>query len=105
MISPLAALLRLHEIHLAKNGTPDAPRNAEVSRLLQALTPALHQRYVNTLRRHGVNAVAPLEHGICMGCFMRQPSQPQQIDEGLFLCQHCGRILYDRDEAYEASVG
>lgn len=104
MISPLAALLRLHEINVS-SPRPDGPRSAEVQRLLLALTPELHQKYLNNYLRHGSMAVVPVERGACTGCYTRQPRQPYYVDDGVLECQHCGRLLYDRDEAYELSVG
>jgi predicted nucleic acid-binding Zn-ribbon protein len=106
MIPPLAALLRLHETNSALgNVDPHAARSRELVRLLQALTPEMHRRYVNAHRRHGHSAVAAIEHGACGGCHMRLPASPPEVDESIYACDHCGRLLYDRDEAFEYAVG
>jgi predicted nucleic acid-binding Zn-ribbon protein len=106
MIHPLAALLRLHELTVEGNlDDGSGVRSAEVNRLLQALTPAVHQRYVTMLRRHGSDAVAVVHRGACSGCHVRLPARPRVLDDGIYACEHCGRILYMRDEAYELYVG
>ena len=106
MIPPLVALLRLHEINASTPAvSPHAPRSRELVRFLQALTPEMHKRYVNSYTRHGHNAVAAIEHGACGGCHMRLPASPAEMEEYIYSCDHCGRLLYDRDEAFEYSVG
>ncbi len=107
MIAPLAALLRLHEINVeaSKRGGRTAVERSEVHRLLQALTPHLLQRYEELFRRHGEDAIAPLRRGACMGCYTRQPARLPQVDQDVYACEHCGRLIYEPEVAYELYVG
>lgn len=103
MIAPLAALLRLHELHI--EGADINGRGAEINRLRQSMSDRLNERYEQLLSRHGHTAVAELERGICRGCFMRQPGQTVELEEDVYQCENCGRLLYDPDVAFELSVG
>jgi predicted nucleic acid-binding Zn-ribbon protein len=103
MIAPLAALLRYHE--LKTQGTAAALTRREEARLLQSLTLDIQRRYSNLSKRFEASAVVPLERGICTGCYMRQPADLKEIGEDIHECQHCGRLLYDPDVAFELSVG
>ncbi len=103
MIAPLAALLRLHEY--CTEGKKAPKRGAEVNRLRQSLSEELSERYDGLVEQHGAGAIAELDRGICTGCFMRQPDQTIQVEEDIYACQNCGRLLYDPDVAYDYSVG
>ncbi len=106
MIRPLAALLRLHEINQMSKGKPISDtQQREVSRLLQSITPEAHRAYLQNLKKYGDNAVAPISHGACTGCYVKQPSVMSEIEDSIYRCQSCGRLIYDQDEAYELSVG
>lgn len=100
MISPLAALVRLHEL------TIDPPADQEVrirleGRLRQAMSARLQAAYENALRRYGASALAELDRGICRGCYVRQPAGLVAISGHVHQCQNCGRLIYDPDEAWE----
>jgi predicted nucleic acid-binding Zn-ribbon protein len=106
MISPLAALLRIHEIRVSDaNSSDDHHDHSEIPRLLQAINPALNMRYSKSYHRHGLSAVVAMERGICTGCHMRQPACTPVIETDIYECQNCNRLLYDPDVAYEYSVG
>lgn len=106
MIHPLAALLQYHEIYSGPvQGPGDATRRPDTHRILQAVSPALHQRYLKIHRRYGANAIVPRNRGICSGCHVHQPAASQEVERGVFQCQNCHRLLYDPDEAFELSVG
>jgi predicted nucleic acid-binding Zn-ribbon protein len=103
MISPLAALLRLHEIETEENQTASNEDNPE--RLIQAIEPRAMMKYRKMRNRYGTRAVVPVERGVCTGCHMRQPNMVQELDEEISECQNCGRLLYEPDAAYEHYVG
>jgi predicted nucleic acid-binding Zn-ribbon protein len=106
MIAPLAALLRLHEINeTVRTQGEKAVNRSEVNRLLQSLTPQLHRHYLTACRRFGETPIAVIERGACTGCHTRQPAQLPEIDEGVYQCHHCGRLVYLPEEAYELYVG
>ena len=99
MISPLAALLRIHEMDV------EGEETSEKIRLQQSLSPALARKFAITRRRFGATAVVPMERGVCRGCYTRQPSLVPEIDEDVHECFNCGRLIYDPDIAYDHFVG
>lgn len=106
MIPPLAALVRFHELTLETSAQADAvSRLAEKNRLLTSMSPDLQKHYAKIQRRHGISAVVPMKRGVCTGCFVRQPARPVEVDEEVYECFQCNRLLYDPDVAYELSVG
>jgi predicted nucleic acid-binding Zn-ribbon protein len=105
MIHPLAALLRLHEINVETARTHQPLNREEVSRLMQALTPAMIERYRVLYREYGEDAVAPVRRGACTGCHTRTPAKMPRLDDEIYECERCGRILYIPAIAYEMYVG
>jgi predicted nucleic acid-binding Zn-ribbon protein len=105
MISPLVALIRLNELESDAAATPSPNRTAEAHRLTQAFSTETQHRYLRMRRRYGATAIVPVERGICMGCFMRQPAVPKEIEEDVYECQNCGRFLYEPEVAFDYSVG
>ncbi|CAN5365012.1 hypothetical protein BH09SUM1_BH09SUM1_26860 [soil metagenome] len=106
MIAPLAALLRLHEIQTeAPEGSESTYRTVERNRLTQGLSTEAHRRYLKIYSRLGASAVAPMERGVCSACHVRQPARGIQIDNEIYECQNCSRLLYDPNAAFEYSVG
>jgi len=110
MISPLQALLRLHELQYS-TGTgmrPDRDRlQAEMERCRASLPESLLHLYEKLQRRYGARAIAGLERNVCKGCFISQPATLKEVAEDLYVCQHCGRIVYDPELVidYEVSLG
>ncbi len=110
MIPAVQALIRLHELSYS-TGTgmrPDRERlQAEMERCKASIPPEVLQRYEHLQRRYGARALAMLERNICKGCFISQPSTLKEIAEDIYVCQHCGRLLYPIDVigAYEVRVG
>lgn len=106
MIAPLAALLRLHEINMesVRNGGNAVDRR-EVSRLLQAITPEMYEQYKRLYRKFGGDAVAPLGRGACMGCHTVQPARLEKAGEHIYVCDNCGRFVYEPHVAYDMYVG
>ncbi|MBI1293137.1 hypothetical protein GC173_18170 [bacterium] len=105
MIAPLAALIRYHEMKCGTEGSVSPSRASEEFRLLQSIPPELQKRYLRVQKRHSISAVVPVERGVCTGCHMRQPPMVTEVAEEVYECQHCSRLLYDPDVAYEHSVG
>lgn len=104
MISPLAALLRLHEKTApnAEDGiTPPGAR--ETARLERSIDPKTLSRYRIACERYGAEAMVELDRNVCTGCNMRQPSRPRVLEEDILQCDSCGRIVYDPDAAYDFS--
>ena len=104
MISPLAALVRLHELNVDPPKSK-ATRQRQEERLLQALSSRLRAHYDHARARYGDSALVPLERNVCRGCYMRQPSVLNEIEEGISQCENCGRLNYDADLAFEELVG
>lgn len=104
MISPLAALIRYHELttESPSEGTP--VRTSEEFRLLQSIPQDLQKRYLRVHKRYNASAVTTLERGICTGCHMRQPAAAPEVAEDVHECQSCGRLLYDPDVAFDYSI-
>jgi predicted nucleic acid-binding Zn-ribbon protein len=50
--------------------------------------------YDRLMRRYP-RAVAPVRNGICLACFIKQPTQYSAADmESVHYCEQCKRILY-----------
>lgn len=104
MIPPLAALLRYHEnAHSGAEATSYERR--ESTRLLTALNARLQAKYNAATSRYGSGAVVEINRNTCTGCHMRLPANPRELAEDVYQCDHCGRLLYDPDAAYDLSVG
>lgn len=68
--------------------------NPELKQL--ELPPALLNR-VNMLQVRFDNPLVEMKDGVCLGCFMNQPShhkQKVQEGDGFGICENCGRVLY-----------
>lgn len=101
MISPLQALIRIHEMNVEE---PDFRDSVEKGRLEQSFSSALARKYGLTFRKFGAAALVPMERGVCRGCYTRQPAMMEEIDEDVHECFNCGRLIYDPDVAYDFSV-
>ena len=105
MISPLAALIRYHEMKTVSDEASATPsRASDEFRLLQSIPADLQKKYLRISKRHGTTAVVTIERGVCMGCFVRQASAPSEVEEDIYECQNCNRLLYDPDVAYDFSA-
>ncbi|OGL46278.1 MAG: hypothetical protein A2161_14905 [Candidatus Schekmanbacteria bacterium RBG_13_48_7] len=52
--------------------------------------------HYNKLIRKYKRAVVPVQDNICFGCFIRLPSSVTvKKIEGLLVCEHCSRFLFD----------
>lgn len=99
MLGTRDALLRLHEMTCECDAAGgDYERNqAARERCEWELPPWLLSRYYSLLDRYGESAVAPVVDGMCAGCYVQTPGAADQLwhDEGLRVCEQCGRLLYD----------
>ena len=85
-----------------------APQRVQLQELEAAIVEAedvipedLRERYRRTLKQHGADAMAPVEHGACSGCFVTVTAQMMNDlinAETLTFCRTCGRILYLAEE-------
>lgn len=103
MLGPLEALIRLHELSVGDSMEIDEDRaGIERERCVSELPRDIVDRYEFLLERYGHSAIAPVKGDCCMGCFVHVPtSRVNQIEEGLYLCEHCGRLLYDESKVYD----
>lgn len=54
-------------------------------------------RTFQRLNTRYVRVIAPVQDGICLGCFARLPTSyeaPGRSDREIMTCEQCGRILY-----------
>ncbi len=87
---------------------PDRDRlQAEMERCRASLPAALLQRYQTLQHRYGARAIASLERNVCKGCFIAQPTTLKKVAEDIYLCEQCGRLMYDPELVidYEVSLG
>lgn len=110
MISALNALLRLHELQYSTSTgmRPDRERlQAEMDRCRASLPTAVLQRYENLQRRYGSRALSTLERNVCKGCFITQPTTLKEVADDIYVCEQCGRLMYDPEGVinYEVTMG
>ena len=107
MLDPLEALIRLHEHSVSsKTNDLDSRAEAEVERCKAELPPEAVEQYEYLLKRYGASAVVPIKNGCCSGCYIQIPSSRQnQLEEGIFICEQCGRLLYDESKVYNLATG
>lgn len=110
MISAINALLRLHELQYSTSTgmRPDRDRlQAEMDRCRASLPAAVLQRYENLQRRYGSRALSTLERNVCKGCFITQPTTLKEVAEDIYVCEQCGRLMYDPEGVinYEVTMG
>ncbi len=72
-------------------------RRVELSKTIDALPLADYER----IRTFHMEAAVPLRKNCCSGCFSAVPAQKiveiRNNPNKLFLCEHCGRILFPED--------
>ncbi len=84
------------------------PQRAQLQELQVAIIEAevvipeeLRERYRRTFKQHGADAMAPVEHGACSGCYVTVSAQMMNElinAQHLTFCMTCGRILYLAEE-------
>ena len=101
MLSSLGTLLRYHELAIKEiSGRATRRVRAEKARCDQELSPQLMGRYQYLFSRYRASAVTPLRSGCCSGCYVHvAKSKHNKVDEGVYVCEQCGRLLFDADES------
>ncbi|MCX7044599.1 MAG: hypothetical protein NTX50_03800 [Candidatus Sumerlaeota bacterium] len=104
MLGQLEALIRLHE--LRKQGTEGKKQSrrqvTEIERCKLELPPQLIDRHEYLVKRYGAGAIAPIKNGCCSGCYVHMPSsRKNMIEENIYVCEQCGRLLYDEAKVYD----
>jgi predicted nucleic acid-binding Zn-ribbon protein len=64
--------------------------------LIQKIKKPLLSTY-NKLQGRYKRSIVPVKNDVCLGCFMRIPTQlitRGRSDQDVILCEGCGRILY-----------
>ena len=51
---------------------------------------AIYERLMQRYQR----AIVPIRNGICLACFMKQPTKYSVTDQKILKCHHCNRFLY-----------
>lgn len=69
---------------------------ASLSKAESVLTGETLTQYRRVVDAHGAEAMAPVENGVCTGCYVAlRPQQKVQLNNGAFIfCSSCGRLLY-----------
>jgi len=104
MLGPLEALIRLHELRMQEtDGRKQSHRyESEVERCKLELPPQLIDRHEYLMKRYGAGAIVAIKNGCCTGCHVQIPSaRKNKIDENIYACEHCGRLLYDEARVYD----
>ena len=103
MLGPLEALIRLHELKTAgKTRISSSRAQTEVDRCKAELPPEMVDRHDYLVGRYGASAVVPVKSGCCSGCHVQIPSARQnRLEEGVYVCEQCGRLLYDETKVYD----
>lgn len=67
-----------------------------LSKAETVLTGESLSQYRRVVEAHGAEAMAPVENGVCTGCYVAlRPQQRVQLNGGgLLFCSSCGRLLY-----------
>ena len=107
LLHTLPALFRLHELNYftsPRTTQEKARAEREKTRCRDELSSALLKRYEVLKEHYGKTALVPLKNGVCTGCFITQPESGLiEVEDGIYQCQHCGRLLYKPEELYEES--
>ncbi len=98
IISRASLLWKLQEIEIQKRKASKAKREklqSEADIIRQELDRALLDRFDKLMERYGF-AVAEVEGGACLGCFINIATGMRSAIEGsndIFVCENCGKFL------------
>jgi uncharacterized protein len=69
---------------------------ASLAKAETVLTGESLTQYRRVVDAHGAEAMAPVENGVCTGCYVAlRPQQKVQLNNGaIIFCSSCGRLLY-----------
>ena len=65
--------------------------------LLEKLPKEIADIYERLKKRYR-QAIAPVEKGVCFGCFQKLPTQLLTRSKEITTCPNCGRILHFREK-------
>ncbi len=105
IISRASLLWKLQELEMQMNKAPKAKqkelkKKAEIIR--QELDGALLDRFDRLMERYGF-AVAEVEEGACMGCFINVATGMGSAIVGsndIYVCENCGKFLISKKKAH-----
>ncbi|MBV9489495.1 MAG: hypothetical protein JO069_07205 [Verrucomicrobia bacterium] len=69
----------------------------ERAEVAKGVDPSLLFQYQRLFTSKGGDAVVPIEHGVCMGCHMKNTAtlaHRARLGREVVACEQCGRILY-----------
>lgn len=85
-----ASQLRKIGFELDESGTLQAARSEIAAKMDRKVLGAYEKLMLRYPR-----AVVPVKNGICLACFIKQPTQYSSMDsESVRFCEQCKRILY-----------
>jgi mannitol/fructose-specific phosphotransferase system IIA component (Ntr-type) len=104
IISRASLLWKLQELEMKMKKAPKAKqkelkRKSEIIR--QELDGTLLDRFDRLMERYGF-AVAEVEEGVCMGCFINVATGMGSAIEGsndIYVCENCGKFLISKKKA------
>jgi len=110
VLDTLSALIRLQELEFKTDFAKKAEKRkaeAEIDRCKAEVDPEVLEKYEVLKQRYGQTAIARLERNTCSGCYISVPlSNLTALAEDVYVCEHCGRMLYRPDDAYhKAGIG
>jgi predicted nucleic acid-binding Zn-ribbon protein len=63
------------------------------SDLAKKIKPELLSIYDRLIQKHQ-RAIVPVRDGVCLACFLKQPTRYSGTDDAIRFCNHCKRFLY-----------
>jgi mannitol/fructose-specific phosphotransferase system IIA component (Ntr-type) len=104
IMSRASLLWKLQEIEIKKKRAPKAKQNElqkKADLIRQELDTALLDRFDRLMERYGF-AVAEVEDGACLGCFINVATGMGSAIEGsndIYVCENCGKFLISKKKA------
>lgn len=95
LIDNVSALLRLQEL---EQNSKNSCSKEEIGKLKSNLSDELMHRYEYLRKKFGKTAVVPVKNKLCYGCYITNAAQSKPIEEGVYVCEHCGRMMLDSQE-------
>ena len=73
----------------------DAVENLHEARgeLARKINTELLTVYARLMEKYQ-RAIVPVRNGVCLACFLKQPTKYSPTDEKILRCNHCNRFLY-----------
>lgn len=105
IISRASLLWKLQELEMQIKKAPKAKKKdlkKKADLIRQELDGALLDRFDRLMERYGF-AVAEVEDGACMGCFINMATGMRSAIEGsndIFVCENCGKFLISKKKAH-----